>query len=107
MMDAYNEEMSLARLALHCRNYTVCFVHLERAHVLTQRKTAHHVYVHWMMLVAGWQQRDYREVVGQLPRMFAALLFSRIWVPIGNTGRARVSALKPMAVPHDLRHLLH
>jgi len=83
MMDAYNEEMSLARLALRCRNYTVCFSHLEQAHVLTQRMTGLHVHVHWLMLVVGWKQRDYREVAGQASRAVAALLFSRIWVPIG------------------------
>jgi hypothetical protein len=58
------------------------------------------------MLVAGWRQRDWREVVGQLPRMLASILFSRVWVPLGNTGRARVSALKPMPVPEDLRDLV-
>jgi hypothetical protein len=33
-------------------------------------------------------------------------VFSRIWVPIGNTGGARVSALRPMPLPDDLRALL-
>ena len=46
-----------------------------------------------------------REVVGQAVRIVAAALFSRIWVPIGNTGRANVSALRPMPVPEDLRYL--
>ncbi len=41
-----------------------------------------------------------------MPRILAALLFSRIWVPIGNTGRARVSAFQPMPVAEDLRSLL-
>ena len=49
---------------------------------------------------------DYREVAGQLPRIFAALLFSKIWVPIGNTGRSRVSAFKPMPVPEEPQTLL-
>ena len=40
-------------------------------------------------------------------RMVAALLSSRVWVPLGNTGRARVSAFRPMPVPPDLRHLVH
>jgi hypothetical protein len=68
--------------------------------------TGRHTYVHWLMLVAGWRQRDYREVGGQIPRILASLLFSRLWVPRGNTGRARVSALKPMPVPEDLRDLV-
>ena len=105
MQNAYVEEVSLARLALRCRNYEMCFVHLERAHVLAQRMTGRHIYVHWLMLVAGWHRRDWREVAGQVPRMLASLLFSRLWVPRGNTGRAHVSAFKPMPVPDDLRHL--
>lgn len=105
MLKAYGAEVSLARLALRCSNYGVCFAHLERAHVLAQRMTGRHTYVHWLMLVAAARRRDYREVLGQLPRMLASALFSRLWVPRGNTGRARISALKPMPVPEDLRHL--
>ena len=55
---------------------------------------------------AGWQVRDWREVAGQLPRILAALLFSRIWVPLGNTGRARVSAFQPMPLSAELKRLL-
>ena len=104
MLNAYREEVSLARVALECRNYEVCFVHLERAHVLAQRMTGRHIYVHWLMLVAGLRRGDYREVVGQVPRMIASLLFSRLWVPRGNSGRARVSSIESMPVPEDLRH---
>jgi Protein of unknown function (DUF3703) len=49
---------------------------------------------------------DLREVFGQVPRMLASILFSRLWVPRGNSGRARVSAFKPMPVPDELRHLV-
>jgi hypothetical protein len=59
-----------------------------------------------LMLMAGFLRRDVREVLGQIPRIVASLLFSRTWVPVGNTGRARVSAVKPMPVPDDLRHLV-
>jgi Protein of unknown function (DUF3703) len=105
VFETYNEEISLARLALRCRNYSMCFTHLERAHILAQRMTYRHTYVHWLMLVVGLHQHDYCEVVGQLPRMLASVLFSRLWVPQGNTGRARLSAFKPMPIPFDLRHL--
>jgi hypothetical protein len=36
----------------------------------------------------------------------AAALFSRLWVPVGNTGGANVSAFRPMPVPEDLQRLL-
>jgi Protein of unknown function (DUF3703) len=41
-----------------------------------------------------------------VPRIVASVIFSRLWVPRGNCGRARVSALEPMPVPEDLRHLV-
>ena len=66
----------------------LAFDHLVRAHILGQRFTGRHVRAHWEM----WR--------------LAAALFSRIWVPVGNTGRANVSAFAPMPVPHDLRALL-
>ncbi|MFY9315408.1 MAG: DUF3703 domain-containing protein [Burkholderiales bacterium] len=50
-----------------------------------------------------WPQR---EMLGQLARIFAALLFSRVWVPVGTTGGANVSAFAPMPVPEDLRRLM-
>jgi uncharacterized protein HemY len=106
VLEAYRAEVSLARLALQRRDYELCFVHLERAHVLAQRMTIRHTCVHGLMLVAGLRRRDWREAVGQVPRMLAAVLFSRLWVPRGNTGRARVSAFKPMPVPDDLHDLI-
>jgi hypothetical protein len=58
------------------------------------------------MLNLGLLTKDWREVAGQLPRITAALLFSRIWVPVGNTGRAHVSAFSVMPLSADLQELL-
>ena len=102
---AYAAEISLALAAFQSRRYSQCFHHLERAHILGQRSTIKHTYTHWLMFRVGLQQRDFREVLGQMPRMLASILFSRIWVPLGNTGRSRVPAMKAMPIPHDLRHL--
>lgn len=106
MNEAYADEVWMARQALQRDDIEAGFAHLERAHVLGQRMTVRHAYVHWLMLVAGLRGRDVREVVGQVPRIVASLLFSRLWVPRGNSGRARVSAFAPMPVPEDLRHLV-
>ena len=106
MHQAYEHEVLMARKALRRSDFETCFFHLERAHVLAQRFTGRHTTIHWLMLVAGMRRRDLREVLGQVPRMVASLLFSRLWVPRGNSGRARVSAFKPMPVPDDLRHLV-
>jgi hypothetical protein len=104
--NVYADEVRLARQALQRRDFETCFLHLERAHVLAQRVTGRHTTIHWLMLVAGMRRRDFREVLGQVPRMLASVLFSRLWVPRGNSGRARVSAFKPMPVPRDLQHLV-
>jgi hypothetical protein len=102
--EAYAKEISQA-LVNHPDDQDRYF-HLERAHILGQRNGGKHAYAHWLMLTTGLRLRDYREVLGQFPRILAALVFSRIWVPFGNTGRARVSAFKPMSVPEDLKKLL-
>lgn len=106
MDEAYEQEVSGADRALRQGDFETAFRHLERAHVLAQRSTGRHAFIHWRMLVAGLRRGDLREVAGQVPRIAASVLFSRLWVPLGNSGRARVSAFKPMPVPADLRHLV-
>ncbi|TRO31420.1 DUF3703 domain-containing protein [Pseudomonas sp. ALS1279] len=103
---AIDEAFAQARQELHARHSAEALVWLERAHILTQRRPWLHARSHCLMLRAGWQQGDMREVLGQMPRILAALLFSRIWVPVGNTGRARVSAFQPMPISEELRRLL-
>jgi len=103
---AYRAELSAASRAPAGGDAAAAFHHLERAHILSQRHTLAHVHVHWRMLRLGASVGDWREVLGQASRIVAAAIFSRIWVPIGNTGRANVSALKPMPVPDDLRAIL-
>ncbi|MBZ9665685.1 DUF3703 domain-containing protein [Pseudomonas sp. LMG 31766] len=103
---AIDEAFVQAQQELRARRSAEAMVWLERAHILTQRRPWLHARSHCLMLRAGWQQGDVREVLGQMPRILAALLFSRIWVPIGNTGRARVSAFQPMPISKELRRLL-
>jgi hypothetical protein len=82
------------------------FAHLERAHILGQRRPLAHARVHWRMLRIGWHRRDSREVFGQVIRAVAALTKSMIWVPVGNTGGANVHPLRSMPVPQDLRRFV-
>ena len=103
---AIDEAFAQAQQELHARRSTEALAWLERAQILTQRRPWLHARSHWLMLRAGWQQGDLREVLGQMLRIPAALLFSRIWVPVGNTGRERVSAFQPMPISEELRRLL-
>jgi hypothetical protein len=106
LRDAFEIELRQAAAAEAAGDAAQAFRHLERAHILSQRETVAHVRSHLRMLGWGWRRRDLREVVGQATRVIAAALFSRIWVPVGNTGGARVSPLQPMPLPDDLRALL-
>ncbi len=83
------------------------FSRLERAHVLSQASTREHVRVHWHMLNWGRRQHDRREIAGQLLRIVGAATKTAFGlVPIGNTGGANVSPVKPMPVPRDLAAIL-
>jgi hypothetical protein len=67
-----------------------------------------HVRTHVAMLGYGLRRRDGHEIVGQLLRVVVAA--PGTWTgryPIGNTGGANVSALKPMPIPDDLQALLN
>jgi Protein of unknown function (DUF3703) len=82
--------------------------HLERAHVLSQPMAGPHVRTHVAMLGYGLRHRDGREIIGQLVRLVIAAPGS--WsgrYPVGNTGGANVSALKPMPIPEDLQPVLN
>lgn len=106
LRNAYDAELNAARAATVRGDAAAAFRSLERAHILSQRHTRQHVHVHWLMLKRGASATDWREVLGQLSRITAAAIFSNIWVPAGNTGRANVSAMKPMPIPDDLREIL-
>lgn len=84
-----------------------CWQLLEDAHVLSQPWVWAHVRVHASMLVTGWHARDVREVRGQILRLLAGGPASALGrYPVGNTGRARVSAIQPMPIRPDLSAIL-
>ncbi len=99
---AFSEEMQQARSLYYQGQYQQCFQHLERAHVLGQRHYVPHVINHYWMLKVGWRSRDVREVLGQILRIVGSVGSLIGWIPIGNTGGANVSAIKPMPIPPDL-----
>ncbi|HVJ62628.1 MAG TPA: DUF3703 domain-containing protein, partial [Tahibacter sp.] len=96
---AFDEEWKAAGLARQAGDFAQAMHHLERAHILGQRHTRLHVRSHVGMWLLARERRDWREALGQIPRIVAAALFSRVWVPHGNTGGANVSAFRPMPAP--------
>ena len=106
LRQAYDAEMTAAIKQYDATLLDQAFSHLERAHILGQSFPLAHARTHWWMLKVGWKRQDLVEITGQIPRILGALLFSRIWVPIGNTGGARVPPFQSMPIPEDLQRLL-
>ena len=103
---AYEKEMHAAAEHYSGNNLDRAFHHLERAHILGQSFAFAHANAHWWMLKVGWKRRDPIEIRGQVARIIGALLFSRIWVPLGNTGGAHVHPFRSMPIPEEFRALL-
>lgn len=83
------------------------FTHLERAHVLGQASTFHHVRVHVLMLVWALKHRVWKEARGQVLRIVGAATKTVFgWVPTGNTGGANISPFKPLPIATDLAHTI-
>jgi hypothetical protein len=77
---------------------------LERLHILSQPLIWLHVRSHLDMLGYALALRDMKEVAGQFVRL-ALAPFGNLTgrLPIGNTGRANVSAFLPMEISEDLQ----
>jgi hypothetical protein len=106
LRQAYEREMNAAIEHYYGSNLDKAFYHLELAHILGQSFAFAHARAHWWMLKVGWKRRDSIEINGQVGRIIGALIFSRIWVPFGNTGGARVPPFKPMRIPEEFQALL-
>lgn len=99
---AFQTVMEEARNAFHAGDLDRCFYLLENAHVLGQDRIRLHTLSHWWMLKVGLKRRFFRDVFGQGFRILASLLFSRLWVPRGNTGGTDVSPFRPMPLRPEL-----
>ena len=104
---AFNAEMIAAKFAYADRDFQTAFAKLERAHILGQRYFVKHIIAHWWMLKVGLKMQDWREVFGQITRLFAVIPgYAFGWIPKGNTGGVNVSPVKPMPIPEDLSAML-
>lgn len=77
---------------------------IEAAHVLSQPLIWLHTKVHLVMLVFAVRTLDVREAAGQLMRIALAPIGSALArYPVGNTGRARISAFAPMPIAAEVQ----
>lgn len=96
-------EMTHYRAARRAGDHLAAWRTLERAHILAQPYFGFHLSSHGHMLGFAVALGDWREAAGQIFRLALVPLGSLTGrLPAGNSGRARVSAFKPMAVPPDL-----
>jgi hypothetical protein len=101
------QEMAVFEKARALGDIDMAWRALERAHIISQPYLGPHLTNHKTMLNMAIEQRDWREVTGQIARLALAPLGALLGrIPIGNTGRANVSAFQPMPVPDDLQRAL-
>lgn len=56
---------------------------LEASHIVGQRSTLLHVRAHWRMLQLAVRLSERREAISQAARLFAAVVATWLWVPVG------------------------
>lgn len=97
----------LLQRAQHTPDPSQRWLLLEAAHVLGQTRLLPHVQTHARMLALAWHTRDGGEVVGQLFRLLLVPLGHLTGrLPLGNAGRANISAFQPMPVREDIAALI-
>jgi hypothetical protein len=100
----WHVEIEAGRTARRAGDHAEEWRRLERAHILSQPLVGAHVRTHVDMLGFALRCRDRHEAGGQVVRLLLAGLGSASGrYPLGNTGGANVSAIRPMDIPDDLR----
>lgn len=107
LADAFENECSNYRTARAVGDIDAAWHALERGHIVSQPVLSLHLKSHSLMLGFALNQRDCFEAFGQFIRLLLAPLGALTGkIPWGNSGRARVSAFRPMPIPEDLAPLL-
>jgi hypothetical protein len=103
----YQNELDAYRNALDKKHYQESWRHLERAHILGQPYPYQHTAVHWKIFLFGVKLKNWKEVLGQIPRLLVGGVKSFVGhIPVGNTGGANVTPLQPMEIPEDLMTMI-
>lgn len=73
------------------KEYQVALGLLEEAHIISQPYALPHLRVHWAMFLIAFKHSDYKEVVGQIPRLILAIPGSLLGLaPKGNVGSTKM-----------------
>ena len=103
----YLQELESYQATRLIKNYAEAWNHLERAHILGQFDWKAHFHVHVLMFSLGLRTLDWREIIGQVPRILLAIPGSLTGkAPLGNVGTSRVGIFTPMSIPDDLEKII-
>lgn len=73
------------------KNYLIALSYLEEAHILSQSKAWPHFQVHWKMFLLALRHTEFKEVLGQIPRIILAIPGSLLGLaPRGNVGSTKM-----------------
>ncbi|TGK39147.1 DUF3703 domain-containing protein [Leptospira andrefontaineae] len=103
----YKNELDLSTKYKEEGNLKEAWKYLERAHLIGQYYPIPHTEIHFRMLLFAIEQKNKKEILGQLVRVSFGWLGS--WlnrIPVGNTGGANVPIFQPMPIPGDLLDIL-
>ncbi len=104
---AYRAEVYAFHQARSGKDFARAWQFLERAHILSQSILRLHLRAHVLMLAFAISRREWGEALGQAFRLLLTPLGALLGrIPLGNTGRASVSAFMPMPIPNDLQRVL-
>ena len=80
---------------------------LERSHILGQFFWKEHFYIHFLMLTLSLKTFNFKEAVGQIPRLLLAIPGSLLRkAPRRNVGTVRAGIFEPMPISDDLKKIL-
>ena len=99
----FYKQIEQSKQALKKKRYSTSFYHLENAHILGQHHLWRHTVSHYRMFVFGIKTKSRKEITGQIFRIIASILFTLIWVPLGNTGGTNISPIKSIPIRKELQ----
>lgn len=104
LKDKFYAEIFISEQAQHLEEK---WLHLGRAHILSQFHAWPHFYIHWKMFQLAVKTFTIKEILGQIPRLILAIPGSLTKkAPKGNTGLSNVGIFTPMTIPNDLEEFL-
>ncbi|MBL4605475.1 MAG: DUF3703 domain-containing protein [Flavobacteriaceae bacterium] len=98
----FYKHLNTGKKLLKENNHESAFYHFESAHIVGQKHVYRHTLSHYWMFIFGINTKNRKEIIGQFFRIIASLLFTLIWVPVGNTGGANISPIKPIPIRKEL-----